>query len=189
MEWSHKQSLVLITGLVILIFICGCTSAPEYQSARSPSAGYGSPGYLEKISFGDVIEMIEDDPEYLALNGSRLCQVTGSGVDLSGNATSWMLGFCNENGNQLLVCDMHGWRQMKWAGVLPDDEIDLSQIVSPEELYARAAGPLAAAMKASGVEEGNLSLSGREYTVTLISDGKLNMLYFDAFTGEEVSST
>ncbi|QSZ67523.1 hypothetical protein RJ40_08410 [Methanofollis aquaemaris] len=176
MKLAHLAPLL---GLCILVlsWTCGCTSAPaggggiQDITTEPAEMRIGLEEALRELEVLDG-EGLED------LTGMEIVTVSGSGVDSTGNATTWTLGVRQAGNTSLMVHSQGGWSRYVWHGPLPENPVDLDAVVMPVDLY-----PGHAAEIGSLGEVTELVLIDGTYTVRS-EEKQTESLSFDAHTGE-----
>ena len=122
----------------------------------------------------------------LNLTNTTLHQVIGTGVDLDGRASAWILGLRDGGEVRWLTFGISGWKEVKLAAPLPAEEVLFDGVLSPEALLAAENRVLAPVMERLGADTVDLALGEGVYTVTVRSDTGMETLLFRADTGEVI---
>ncbi|QYZ79487.1 hypothetical protein E2N92_08635 [Methanofollis formosanus] len=176
MKLAHLAPLL---GLCILVlaWTCGCTSAPAggggIQDITTEPAD-------DRIGLEEALRELEvlDGEGLEDLTGMEIVMVSGSDVDLTGNATTWTLGVRQAGNTSLLVHSRGGWSRYVWHGPLPDEPLDLDAAILPAPLYRQHAAEIRSLGEAT-----DLTLVGTIYTVRS-KETQTDSISFDALSGE-----
>lgn len=178
--------LALFAAICIFCTACGCLGP-----SPPPSGGGITPIDPEPPQAATLTGALADLDLLLAegrlnLTNTTLHQVIGTGVDLDGRAASWALGLRDGGEVRWLTFGISGWKEVKLAAPLPEDEILFDEILLPEDLLAERGGVLAPALERAGADTVDIALGEGVYTVTVRSDTGMETLLFRADTGEVI---
>jgi hypothetical protein len=179
--------LALLAGACILCTACGClgTSSPPPSSGGITPVDLPEPeGYTLTEALAELeILSVEGG---LNITGTSMRQVLGNRVTLDGRADAWAIGLKDGEEVRWLTSGVTGWRETTLRAPLPDAEVNMTEILSPEELLAAqedAIRPVMARLDASTVD---ILLAEGVYTITVRSDAGMEVLAFRAETGEVI---
>jgi hypothetical protein len=179
--------LALLAGACILCTACGClgTSSPPPSSGGITPVDLPEPeGYTLTEALAELeILSVEGG---LNITGTSMRQVLGNRVTLDGRADAWAIGLKDGDEARWLTSGVTGWRETTLRAPLPDAEVNMTEILSPEELLAAqedAIRPVMARLDASTVD---ILLAEGVYTITVRSDAGMEVLAFRAETGEVI---
>ncbi len=113
-------------------------------------------------------------------------QVLGTGVNLDGQAAAWGLGLRDGEEVRWLTFGPTGWKEVSLRAPLPAEEVNLDDVLSPEDLLRGHEGTLSPAMERLGADTVDLALAEGVYTVTVRSDAGMENFAFRADTGEAI---
>jgi len=185
--------LALLTVICILCTTCGCLGASSPPSdGGTPSGGGITPIDLPESSEACTLAEALAELDLLGaegglnVTGTSVHQVLGTGMSLDGRATSWALGL--EDGEEVrwLTFGAMGWREISLRAPLPDAEVNMTEILSPEELLAAQEGTLRPVMTGLGADTVDIALAEGVYTVTVRTSAGMETLAFRADTGEVI---
>jgi len=175
------QVLLVIACVIVFSGACGCTSTPSQTAADG--AGIQEitrPIPDTKTDLGTALEELD----VLAgegmenITGMEIAMLSGTAVNETANASTWILGVRQDGAEYLLVYSRGSWSKMKWSGSLPDGTVSLDEIVMPADLYRLHA----ATIELLG-QDTDLLLENGTYTIRSHSD-RPEAVTFDAQTGE-----
>ncbi len=143
-----------------------------------------------KVSLDDAIGALRAaSQEGIDTTGMNITRIWGYGVDSSGLATTWVLGMRGGGNTELLSYSGGEWKVVDLPLTLPDEEVNLTEIVSPQELFQRNLGTIVREMNRLNLGEANsLTLDEHTYQIFLQSASGSSTLSFNAETGELISS-
>jgi len=177
--------LALLTALCIFCTVCGCLGA-----SPSPSGGGITPIDLPEppgtSTLSDALAELDllQAEGGLDVTGTTVHQVLGTGVGPDGRAATWALGLRDGEEVRWVTFGAAGWKEISLRAPLPAEEVNLTAVLTPEELLADET--LSAAMAGLGADTVDLALAEGVYTVTVRSDAEMETLAFRADTGEVV---
>lgn len=133
MKLAHLAPLM---GLCILVlsWTCGCTSAPDGGGGIQDITTEPT---IERIGLEEALRDLEvlDGEGLEDLTGMEIVTVSGSGVDCTGNATTWTLGVRQAENTSLMVHSQSGWSRYVWHGPLPEEQVEMDATIMPSALY------------------------------------------------------
>lgn len=177
----------LIAVVCILSAACGCLGA-----SPAPASGSITPIELPDtpaaFTLAGVLAELDllDAEGGLAVAGASIHQVLGTGVDLDGRAASWALGLRDGEEVRWLTFGPAGWQEISLPAPLPEEEVNVTAILSPEDLFAGQEEVLRPVMGRLSADTVDLSLAEGVYSVTVRSSAGMEVLAFWADTGEVV---
>lgn len=179
--------LALLAAACILCTACGCLGA---SSPPPPGGGITSidlpepEGYTltEALAELDVLS-VEGG---LNITGTSMRQVLGNRVTLDGRAAAWAIGLEDGEEARWLTSGVTGWRETSLRAPLPDEEVNMTGILSPEDLLAAQEEAIRPAMVRLDASTVDLVLAEGIYTITIRSDAGVEVLTFRADNGEAI---
>jgi hypothetical protein len=188
---DYHSFLILI--IVALCFICGCTTAPAVESTPG---GVGItditlPAEDERVSLAYALQdlAVADSEGFPNTGNMTIHQIRGDGMDLSGNASTWILGVTrHDNTTGLLVYSGYSWKALTWQGNFTASAIDTEALLKPNDLFETQADTIAEMLAISTGTEISLELSNGEYKVYAKNGERLSALSFNADSGELIVS-
>ncbi len=193
-----KSAILLLILVVACCLFCGCTSTQEAAPSTANStanttdrgiADITSPYEPGSSTLEDAMAELEfyDSQGLIDASNLSIRQVSGFKVGPDGSAGTWVLGVQREDAAELLVYANDEWRSNAWEADLPEEEIDLDRVLSPEALFEQQRDVIGEAMRLRNTTEGNLQLEGDKYMVTVTSGTGIAVISFNAVTGELIS--
>ena len=179
------EVLVLLAAACM---ICGCLGAP----APSPTGGGIPPVDLpeppEAYTLTEALAELDLLKAEGGLNvtGAAVHQVLGSGVGLDGRAESWALGLQDGEEVRWLTFGAAGWKEISLRAPLPAEEVNVTAVLSPEDLLRSQEGALSPVMDRLGADTVDIALAEGVYSVTIRTDAGMETLTFRADTGEVI---
>ena len=179
--------LALLAAVCILCTTCGCLGA-----SSSPSGGGITPIDLPEppgacTLTGALAELDLLGAEGgLNVTGTSVHQVLGTGMSLDGRATSWALGLREGEEVRWLTFGLTGWKEISLRAPVPAEEVNLTSVLSPEDLLGMQDGVLSPIMEQLGADTVDIALSEEVYAITIRSDAGMETLAFRADTGEVI---
>jgi len=188
---DYRSFLVLI--IITLCFICGCITAP---AAESTLEGVGItditlPAEADRVSLAYALDdlVIADSEGILRTENMTIHQINGDGMDLTGNASTWILGVTMQgNESVLLVYNSFTWKSLSWPGDFTTSAIDPEAMLSPNDLFATQGDTIQEMLPISNRTEISLELSDGVYRVYAKNGNRLSDLAFNADSGELIVS-
>ncbi|MDN5340633.1 MAG: hypothetical protein PWQ30_1742 [Euryarchaeota archaeon] len=179
--------LALLAGACILCTACGClgTSSPPPSGGGIAPIDLPEPeGYTltEALAELDILR-VEGG---LDTTGTTMHQVLGNRVTLDGRAAAWAIGLKDGEEVRWLTSGVTGWRETTLRAPLPDAEVNMTEILSPEELLAAQEDAIRPVMARLDAETVDLVLAEGVYTINIRSDAGVESLAFRADTGEVI---
>ncbi|WP_067077265.1 hypothetical protein [Methanoculleus horonobensis] len=179
--------LALLAAACILCTACGCldTSSPPPSGGGITSIDLPEPeGYTltEALAELDILR-VEGG---LNITGTTMHQVLGNRVTLDGRAAAWAIGLKDGEEVRWLTSGITGWRETSLRAPLPDDEVNMTGILSPEDFLAAQEGAIRPAMVRLDASTVDIMLAEGVYTVTIRSNAGVEVLAFRADNGEVI---
>ncbi|MFA7199602.1 MAG: hypothetical protein WC093_09960 [Methanoculleus sp.] len=177
--------LALLAAVCIFCTTCGCLGA-----SSSPSGGGITPIDLPEppgacTLTGALAELDLLGAEGgLNITGTSVHQVLGAGTSLDGRATSWALGLKDGEEVRWLTFGLTGWKEISLRAPVPAEEVNLTGVLSPEDLLAMQDVVLSPVMEQLGADTVDIALSEGVYAITIRSDAGMETFAFQADTGE-----
>jgi hypothetical protein len=142
------------------------------------------------ISFNNVASRIPDSlsnrDENTTAASIRLIQ--GYSLDTTGNASSWDVIFCQPEQTTLVTYNRHGEKTYNWSGTCPEQEINLTPIITPRDLFLKNRDRIFLQPEPGPNESWELTLTGNTYFLTITGPGIQRDLRFNAITGALTST-
>jgi len=200
-------SRVKIAALLLLVLFslqAGCISlgpppprgGPVTQvSTPATSAGDGSIQDITsrvppRVALADAVGAIPaaEQEGTIDTTGMVITKVWGYGVDSAGRARTWVLGMQGGGRTGLFSYNEGEYQALDLPTPLPEEEVKLAELLSPQDLFARNLRPISAEMSRLKVGECDLTLEKGVYQVIIHSASESGTLSFDAKTGEGIPS-
>ena len=189
---------IAIIALMISFNIFPAFTPAQQEIPKKIDIGFTSPNISSSqpmYSFKDVTKRLKEIT-FENNNGSisntsqdmHILYVSGKKMDESGEATSWVFAIRHGNLSSMVTYDKNGETVLDWPTVFTGQEIDLNQIVFPDELFRINKVLLSDQQNGSIDISRELVLADSNYTVTLTSEGKIQVLQFDAKLGALTST-
>jgi hypothetical protein len=145
---------------------------------------------IRPIDMQYAITEIEKYQMDLAVNrtNTTIRYIGAKNLDAAGEATSWIFGVGKDNMTTIYTYDRNGVAEIPWDAGLPEQEIDLSTVLTPRELITsnHIRVPVTnASQEQSGVM---LEMMDGSYIVTYPPGSSPHTLTFNATTGALISS-
>jgi len=182
-------------GRVLALFaaVCiFCTASGCLDASTTPSEGGGITAVdlpePEGLTLAEALAELDllGVEGGLNVTGASLHQVIGNRVDLEGRASSWTLGLLDAEGVRWLTLGAAGWQEVSLPAPIPEEELNMTELLSPEEIFAMHEDGIRAAMDRLNTSTVDIVLAEGVYTVTTRSDAGMETLAFRADTGEVV---
>lgn len=109
--------------------------------------------------------------------------IRGRDLDANANATLWLVVISQNEQVTLVSHNYYGEKITPWQGKHPEREIDLSNITTPSELFAKNKEIIFPTPDSITTETRDLDLAADTYYLTITNNGKTRNLEFDAKTG------
>ena len=198
-----KNLAYILFFLVIVIAILGVLGkiplppsnpTPQVPDAN-PHTGFGIVNRSDSstaINFDVVAPGISyrtSHPEngpYKNTTTTSIRLIRGHDLDATGDASSWSFIVRQPEQVLLVTNSRYGEKQYNWSGKYPEDEINLSRIITPRELFLKNRALIIPTEESVTNESRELSLAGNTYYLTITGQGTRD-LEFDATTGAYTS--
>ncbi|MDD2473737.1 MAG: hypothetical protein PHR49_07095 [Methanoculleus sp.] len=179
--------LTLLAAICILCTACGCLGAspPPSGGGITPIDVPEPPGTSTLAGALAELDLIQAEGD-LNVTGTMVHQVLGTGVNLDGQAAAWGLGLRDGEEVRWLTFGPTGWKEVSLRAPLPAEEVNLDDVLSPEDLLRGHEVTLSPAMERLGADTVDLALAEGVYTVTVRSDAGMENFAFRADTGEAI---
>lgn len=189
-----KSAFWMVITVILCYSVCACiTDTPSEGSTPSPTivadkTPRDEPG---KIPLEQALGELEGySPSGSSEGNSRtIHHVHGSGLDLHGNASSWVLGIREGDVHYLLVYSQKEWRQLAWGEPFLSSVLSLNTTILPTGLYEQNREVIVDAMMKGNVTESDIDLADGVYIINIRSNSGIALLKFNSTTGELVSRT
>ncbi len=200
-------SRVKFAGLLFLFLILfslqsGCISfSPpppkgDQGSLKSTQAGEGpiqdiTSRNAPKVSLDDAIVSLPaaEQEGGFDIKGMTITMIWGYGVDSAGLARTWVLGMQGDGKTTLLTYSEGEWAVLDLPTNLPQEEIKIKELVSPQDLFKRNLISIVGEMNRLRINECDLTLEQNTYQITIHSESERSTLSFNAKTGELIPSS
>lgn len=195
-----KVAIAFFTILMLLAvcFTMGCSSLhfpgpSPTETQKKVDVGITVntlPAVVQKYGFdtvtGYLAETMSGDAESAGGNftpGYHLQYILGTGLDETGNASSWTFAVRHMNETSLVTYDNHGQTVTEWPPSFGSDDINLSEVVSPGDIINLNREAIFPGSQANSTQIEDAILEGGNYTFRISDNGVLRILTFDAKTG------
>ncbi len=185
--------LALLAAVCILCTACGClgASSPPSSGGTTPGGGITPIDLPEPSEACTLTEALAEldllgAEGGLNVTGTSVHQVLGAGMDLDGRAATWALGLADGEEVRWLTFGAMGWREISLRAPLPTEEVNITGVLSPEDLLATQEGVLRPVMVRLDADTVDIALAEGVYTVTVRSNAGMETLAFRADTGEVI---
>jgi hypothetical protein len=195
--------LFFIVAAIAVLGALGAVTLPLLQVFPGPAEPKANTTFIilnqsdafTGISFDDVASRIpvtllnmEDriGSTANATLGIRLIQ--GYDLDAAGNAGSWNILVWHPAQTMLVTYSRHGERMYNWSGKCPEQEINLTQIITPGDLFRKNQDWIIRQPESITGESRDLTLAGNTYYLTITGPGTQRDLRFNATTGALIST-
>lgn len=178
---------LLIAPIAVLVLFCSGCAVPGVKSPGGNAGLIDVTVYeKERTTLDEAMAALRkaEQDELLDLTGMEITQVMGVRVDQEGKARTWTLGFRGLNSTKILEFERGSWTRLDLELPLPEQEIPLDRVLSPERLYLTQKDRIKEALDRHGDTESDLLLAGGVYTLTVPSPSGTTVLTFDARTGD-----
>ncbi|KDE56005.1 hypothetical protein [Methanoculleus sp. MH98A] len=179
--------LALLAAVSILCTACGClgASSPPPSGGGITSIDLPEPeGYTLNEALAEL-DMLRVEGG-LNITGTSMHQVLGNRVTLDGRAATWAIGLEDGEEARWLTSGVTGWRETSLRAPLPDAEVNMTEILSPEDLLAAQEDAIRPAMTRLDASTVDIMLAEGVYTITIRSNTGVEVLAFRADNGEVI---
>jgi hypothetical protein len=182
-----------IPGEVLILLaaasmICGCLGAPAPSPTGGGITAVDPPEPPEAYTLAEALlelDLLGAEGD-LNVTGATVHQVLGSSVGLDGRAASWALGLQDGEEVRWLTFGAADWQEISLHAPLPAEEVNITAVLSPEDLLRSQEGVLAPVMDRLGADTVAIALAEGVYSVTIRTDAGMETLMFRADTGEVI---
>jgi hypothetical protein len=192
---------ILVVAAIIIIMGVNPLSFfnPSPQATHSNvDAGFvvlNQSNEFERVNFEDIIPKVpyiginreENTPDNIT-ETTHIQMIRGYNLDATGNASSWIFVVRQPKRVSLVTYDHSGETVNSWLGWYPENEIIISQIITPRELFEKNREQIFPTPQMIVTESRELALTDGNYYLTITGQGKTKSLVFDAKTGALTSS-
>jgi hypothetical protein len=119
---------------------------------------------------------------------TRIMYILGENLNENADAASWMFAIRHGNQTSVINFDRSGESIVDWPSEFPGQEIQMDQIILPQELFYRNKALIFNGDQDNITLSKELALTGNNYTLTLSGNDKKRILQFDAQSGALTSS-
>jgi len=119
---------------------------------------------------------------------TRIMYILGENLNENADAASWMFAIRYGNLTSVVNFDRSGESIVDWPSEFPGQEIQMDQIILPQELFYRNKALIFNGEQDNITLSKELALTGNNYTLTLSGKDKKRILQFDAHSGALISS-
>ena len=200
-------SRVKFAGLLFLFLIlfslhAGCISfgpPPPKGDQGTPKITQAGEGSIQditsrnapKVSLDDAIVSLPaaEQEGGFDIKGMTITMIWGYGVDSAGLARTWVLGMQGAGKTILLTYSEGEWAVLDLPTNLPQEEIKIKELVSPQDLFKRNLISIVREMNRLRINECDLTLEQNTYQITIHSESERSTLSFNAKTGELIPSS
>ena len=189
MFYMRPVGRVLALFAAVCIF---CTASGCLDASTTPPEGGGITAVdlpePERLTLAEALAELDllGAEGGLNVTGASLHQVLGNRVELEGRASSWTLGLLDADGARWLILGAAGWQEVSLPAPIPEEELNMTELLAPEEIFAMHGDGIRAAMERLNTNTVDIVLAEGVYTVTARSETGMETLAFRADTGEVV---
>ncbi|MEN6487770.1 MAG: hypothetical protein ABFD66_02635 [Smithella sp.] len=190
MRYSFLHLTIIFSIILVSAILSGCStnqgsSFPEGEGFSDITPREDS----ERVRLVDALTALDDLYSSEGRNSSliHIYYIGGVSIDSKGSADRWWIGGREDQNPFFFVYSANGYKILHYNGILPSQEINPDNVLSPEELFRQR--PLLIQDLTNGGEREISALEIREgsYIMTCHSDNKVRVFFFDAVTGIETS--
>jgi len=194
--------IFFIVLVVAILVILGGSSPSVFTPPKQATESKVNVGFavlnqsdeFVRVSFEDVAPGIR----YLGINwedstsagtadttaeNTHIQLIRGNNLDATGNASSWLFVVRQPEQVSLVTYDRYGEKVSAWPGKYPEQEISISQIITPRELFEKNRELIFPTPLAAGSDSRELALAEDTYYLTITGKETTRYLTFDAKTG------
>ncbi|HEX3001122.1 MAG TPA: hypothetical protein VHN82_01950 [Methanoregula sp.] len=202
MSNSMKKLAYLLFFIVIagvLLAITGFVPVPSWGFSPETKETKAGAGFIvlnqsdpfTGISFPDnasraLFSLPESGDNSTETFSIRMIQ--GYNLDSSGNASSWDVIVCRQERSFLITYSRTGERIYNWSGRCPEQEIPLTRIITPRDLFLKHRDQIVPQPGLIANESLDLGLAGNTYYLTIAGPETQRELRFNATTGALISA-
>ena len=198
-----RYAALLFVILLLFSLLAGCISfgkAPQDDGGPAQNTPSSSNPIQDitsrnppKVSLEDAMATltVAEQEGGIDIRGMAVHQVFGYGVDSSGLARTWVLGMAGGGKTTLLSYTEGEWKGLEMPDInLPVGEVKIKELVTPQALFRNEKNYdlIVKEMNRLRMNENDISLSGETYQITIHSPTESTTFFFNARTGEEISS-
>jgi hypothetical protein len=200
-----RYAPLLFVILLLFSLQAGCISfgpppakGDQGSGLTSPQTGTTGEGPIQditsrnapRVSLEDALGALPAAAQEggIDITGMTVTKVWGYGVDSGGLARTWVLGMQGGGKTTLLDYSEGEYKVLDLPTTLPQDEVKIRELVSPEDLFRRDLNTIVQEMNRLRVGECDLTLDQNTYHVTIHSASESSTLSFSAKTGELIPS-
>lgn len=197
-----KKKAYLLFFIVIaaaIIVITGFFSFPSLSFSPDTKETKAGTGFIilnqsdpvKGISFPDTASRILfslPDSEDNTTESPGIRMIHGYKLDTSGNASSWDIIVCRGERSFLITYSSSGERIYNWSGRCPEQEIPLTLVITPRDLFLKHKEQIFLQPDAITNESRDLTLAGNTYYLTITGPAIQRDLRFNATTGALISA-
>jgi len=198
-----RYAALLFVILLLFSLLAGCISfgkAPQDDGGPAQNTPSSSNPIQDitsrnppKVSLEDAMATltVAEQEGGIDIRGMAIHQVFGYHVDSSGLAGTWVLGMVGGGKTTLLSYTEGEWKGLEMPDInLPEGEVKIKELITPQALFRNEKNYdlIVKEMNRLRMNENDISLSGETYQITIHSPTESTTFFFNARTGEEISS-
>ncbi len=209
MRSRMRNAAILLILLITFSLFTGCVSLGPPPSGNqgsqvtpkgtsTPKGGSPVEGSIQditsrnapRVSLADVIGALPTAGQEAGIDttGMVITKVWGYGVDSAGLAKTWVLGLHGGSTATLIAATEGEYKTLDLPTSLPQDEMKLGELVSPQDLFNRNLNTIVGEMNLLRVGECDLTLDAGTYQIIIHSATDSSTLTFNAKTGELIAN-
>jgi len=185
----NKYGGGLLLLLAAIVFCCGCTGGDSIFSGGN-SQTFGSEIPDERSVGMTLDEVLADfsmsqNEEMFSFRNQTFLAGRGTGMTEDGRASSWAFFVRPEYENRtvVLIHTDRGWSEYEWEQDVDYQPVDMSALLSPDEVFALQKEMIPDYFGTKGAEVDTFLANGT-YMVTIFGLSLYEPFRFDAYTGE-----
>ncbi|MFA7694980.1 MAG: hypothetical protein WCX63_05555 [Methanoregula sp.] len=197
-EYGYFSLTLILAGCLTM----GCSSLPfigQPQDTSIDMTGFtsgnqsdNSPDYTNFDSIlADIANIEFPESINMSVNGTpekEILFIQGDGIDMTGNASSWMVAVRYANTTSLVTYDHNSRNVVSWPAGFSGPAIQTDQIISPGGLIEDNRDLIFKDRITNETLSDKLVLEEGNYTFTRSGQGASRILIFNATTGVLISS-
>ncbi len=192
--------ILLVVAIIVMIMVNPLSFFNPSQQATQSKIDIGfvvlnQSNEFVRINFEDIAPDVpyvginrEENPFENTTKTAHIQLIHGYKLDATGNASSWIFVVRQPQQVSLVTYDRSGETVNNWQGGFPENEIIISEIITPRKLFEKNREQIFSTRQAITNESRELALADGKYYLTITGQGKTRLLVFDAKTGALTSS-
>lgn len=192
---SLAPAIPLLTLLLILCFTAACT-IPFFGGSPEAPQGEGSnirafqpPVHKSYWSMSSsLVQLREHLPgqKLDVFNRIPVYYVQGADLDADGDAARWTFAVNLTTGPAMIVLENDEITEIPWGSGFTFRPIQIDQILMPKEIFEKNHDLIFSDPAIAFSEQSEITLRDETYTLSIVSNGTVQYLMFNARTGELV---